>query len=132
MKYELQGHIVKINETETKGARGFQVRTFWVETQDKYPQVVEIQVTQDKCHLLDKYQADEPVLVHFNIRGRIWEPRDGRQPRVFNTLNAWKIESLEHPEDRKQRQREEGIEQGQKWLDELDERGQSFNADIPF
>ena len=104
MKHEEQGHIIKINNTESRGASGFKVRTFWVETQDKYPQTLEFELSQDKCGMIDGFSVHEPVLVHFNIRGRAWEPKDGRPTRVFTTLKPWKIESLEHPEDKKERQ----------------------------
>tara|TARA_R100000234_G_C4964233_1_gene163176 strand:- start:183 stop:536 length:354 start_codon:yes stop_codon:yes gene_type:complete len=117
MKFETEGHICKINDEQVVG-NGFHKRTFWVETQDKYPQVLEFQFTGDKCNILDAYMVNQRVLVKFNVRGRVWEPTDGREPRVFHTFNVWRLESLEHPDDIKQMQRERGIE--------------SIDEDIPF
>lgn len=92
MKYQASGAIHKIFETEEKGSRGFMVREFVLDMDSKYPQMVKFQVTQEKCAELDQHEVGEAVIVHFNLRGREWDPGDGREPRYFNTLNAWKIE----------------------------------------
>jgi hypothetical protein len=50
-----------------------------------------MQLTQDKCSLLDSYQLGEELKVSFNLRGREWNnPTKGVQ--YFNSLEAWRIE----------------------------------------
>ena len=91
--FETVGLIKVILPTQQVSEK-FAKREFVVVT-DKdstYPQDVSFQVTQDKCSILDSFKAGEEVKVHFNIRGREWNGPDGT--RYFNTLEAWRIESL--------------------------------------
>ena len=32
-------------------------------------------------------------MAHINIKGNIWQPKDGGEERVFNSLDCWKIET---------------------------------------
>lgn len=59
---------------------------------DKYPQLISFQCSQDKCALLDNLKKDQKVTVHYNIRGRHW-----KDDKYFNTLECWKIEAGEVP-----------------------------------
>ena len=74
----------------------FSVREFVVEvgTGTKYPQLVQFQAANAKLDLLDGLSVGAAVTVHFNLRGRAWEPKDGGDTRYFNSLNAWRIERL--------------------------------------
>ncbi len=60
-------------------------------TSSQYPQYVIFQLTQDKCSLIDPFQAGEEIKVHFNLRGREWKDKEGKI-RYFNSLEAWKLE----------------------------------------
>jgi hypothetical protein len=55
-----------------------------------YPQYVTFQFTQDKCGLLDLYQAGQEVTVSFNLRGRSWTSPQG-ETKYFNTIEGWRI-----------------------------------------
>jgi len=70
----------------------FKKRTLVIETEDKFPQIVEFQTANDKCDLLNALEIGQEVTVHFNLRGREWTNNDGVE-KVFNTLDCWKIES---------------------------------------
>jgi len=72
----------------------FRKREFVIEVADnpQYPELICFQLIQDKCDMIDAYQMGQPIKVHFDLRGRKWEPNDGRDPRYFNTLQAWKLE----------------------------------------
>ena len=48
----------------------FAKRDFVIETEDKYPQLVSLQLTQDKCGLLDDYEVGDAIDADINIRGR--------------------------------------------------------------
>jgi hypothetical protein len=56
-----------------------------------YPQDIIFQTTQDKCSLLDQFQANDNVEVSFNLRGREWTSPQG-EVKYFNTIEAWRIE----------------------------------------
>ena len=56
----------------------------------QYPQHVSMQLTQDKCWLLDALNPGDELKVHFNIRGREWNGPQGI--KYFNTIDVWKVE----------------------------------------
>ena len=72
----------------------FKKRTFSIETEDKFPQIVEFQTANDKCDLLNALEVGAEITVHFNLRGREWTNKEG-EVKVFNTLDCWKIETGE-------------------------------------
>ena len=51
-----------------------------------YPQRIKMELTQDKCQLLDSYNEGDKIKVAFNIRGSEW------QGKYFVNLQAWKID----------------------------------------
>jgi hypothetical protein len=89
--YELIGTIKVIKDTEQINDR-FSKREFVVsDNHDKYPQVIQFELTQDKCTLLDEFTVGNDVKVTFNVRGREWKSPQG-DTRYFVSLNAWKLE----------------------------------------
>ena len=90
---ETTGTIKVIQETQVVSDK-FRKREFVLTTEGTtpYPQHVSFQVTQDKCDLLDTYQVGQSVKVQFNLRGREWNGPQG--VKYFNTLEAWKLESV--------------------------------------
>lgn len=88
MSYELEGILHMKFETEVKGEKGFKSRGFVVETDGKYPQLVRLELAQDRCELIDNIQEGTPVKVGFDLRGREW------QGKYFTNLNAWRIEPI--------------------------------------
>ena len=91
-KMQLTGSIKLINDTEVISDK-FQKRSFVIVTdEEKYPQEIMIETTQDNVSLLDKFAEGETVTASINIRGRAWEsPKDGTT-KYFNTIQAWRIE----------------------------------------
>ena len=75
----------------------FAKRDFVIETEDKYPQLVSLQLTQDKCGLLDEYEVGDAVDADINIRGREWTSPKG-EVKYFNTLEAWRFNQAEQEE----------------------------------
>ena len=90
----IQKGKVKQVGTEEVISDKFKKRTIWIETEDKFPQVVEFQAAQDKCDLLNDVKVGQEVTVHFNLRGREWTNKEGIV-KVFNTLDLWKVETGE-------------------------------------
>jgi hypothetical protein len=89
MAMEIEGTLFKKFETQ-KVKDSFQKREFVIEVQDgSYPQRIKMELTQDKCQLLDNYNEGEKMKVSFNIRGSEW------QGKYFVNLQAWRIEGAQ-------------------------------------
>ena len=84
----------------------FKKRTIVLETEDKYPQIVEFQASQDNCDLLEALKIGQEVTIHFNLRGREWTNPSG-EVKVLNTLDLWKIESNESAAPKKESKKED-------------------------
>jgi hypothetical protein len=89
---QVKGKVIVVNPTTTISEK-FSLRKFVVETQDQYPQPIEMQVTQDKCSLFDTISVGMVVEVSINLRGKSWTNPQG-ETKYFNTLEAWKIDVL--------------------------------------
>ncbi|HAD96509.1 MAG TPA: hypothetical protein DCG19_03830 [Cryomorphaceae bacterium] len=114
MQVKLTGHIKRIAETQHFG-ENFCKRSVIIETQEKYPQVLEIELHQDRVDLIDPYTEGEKATFHINVRGREWtSPKS--EVRYFITLIAWKIEKT----DTSSNGQSEPTFQGQKDEDEDD------------
>ena len=88
MSFEVVGKLIKKYDTENKTG-SFQAREFVIEIDSgNYPQFVKFQLVQDRCSLLDGYEENEPIKVHFDLRGREW------QGKYFTNLNAWRLEKV--------------------------------------
>lgn len=72
----------------------FQTREFVVTTDEQYPQDILIQMTNDKCDLLDTYQIGTEVDVEINLRGREWVNPQGEK-KYFNTIQGWRISRMQ-------------------------------------
>lgn len=89
MSFEVEGTLHKKFDTENKTGT-FQAREFVVEVADgNYPQLVKFQLVQDRCALLDPFEENEKIKVHFDLRGREWNGK------YFTNLNAWRLEKVE-------------------------------------
>lgn len=91
---EVQGKIKVIGETKEFGSNGFQKREVVVTTEEQYPQVIMVEFVQDKCAILDNYQAGQNVKIGINLRGREWVSPQG-ETKYFNTIQGWRIENLQ-------------------------------------
>lgn len=91
---EVQGRIKLIGETKEFGANGFRKREVVITTEEKYPQHILVEFTQDKTELLSSYQVGQQVKVSINLRGREWLSPQG-ETKYFNSIQGWRIESVE-------------------------------------
>jgi hypothetical protein len=90
--YSIKGTIHTITETKQVSAR-FSKRELVLDVEDgKYPQVVCLEVSNDRCAALDDFRVGDEVSVEFNVRGREWKSPSG-EVKYFTTLAAWKIEA---------------------------------------
>jgi len=73
---------------------GYQILEFVIETEDKYPQKVKMQVTKDRVALMEEIPIGTNMVFSFNIRGREWV-NDKKETRYFVSLDVWRTEILE-------------------------------------
>jgi hypothetical protein len=71
----------------------FKKREFVIQTADQYPQHIALQLSQDKCGLIDSVKIGEEINCHINLRGRLWLDPKTNIEKCFNTLEAWRIET---------------------------------------
>lgn len=88
---KLQGQIVEINKTETRG--NFSFRNLVLKTFGDYPQFLTLQFRKDKCNLLDHYKTNDKVDVEVNLYGKKWENPQSKEIKYFNTIVGWRIGS---------------------------------------
>ena len=81
----IEGKIIKIFDA-VKVSETFTKRELIIETDDRYPQTVKIDFTQNLTTILDDKKEGQTVKVYFNVRGRQW------QDKYFVSLNGWRIE----------------------------------------
>lgn len=86
---DLKGELIRVFDTKQVSEK-FSLREFVIETKEQYPQSIILQVSQDKCKVLDNYKLGDLVQVSINVRGRKWTDKEGND-RFFNTLEVWKI-----------------------------------------
>jgi hypothetical protein len=91
--YSTKGKVKQVGSEEVISDK-FKKRTIWIETDGQYPQTIEFQAAQDKCDLLNGVEIGAEITVHFNLRGKTWENKEG-VTKVFNTLDLWKVETGE-------------------------------------
>lgn len=89
MSNTITGRLSVIKPTQVVSEK-FSKREFVIETQEQYPQLVQLEFNQDKCPLLDSYATGQEVEVGYNLRGRSWQAPSG-ETKYFNTLQAWSI-----------------------------------------
>lgn len=91
---ELKGVIIDITSTEqvTEKVKKRELIIEYAEN-PQYPQKVKFEAINDKCALLDTLSPGQQVEVHFNLDGRKWTDKNGKD-QYFNSLKIWKINVL--------------------------------------
>ncbi len=92
MGIETTGKIYAISEAVQVSER-FTKREFVLELTDnpKYPQLVQFQMSGDRCAMLDGMSIGDMVSIEFSLRGREYADKKTGAPRFFNSLDVWKI-----------------------------------------
>ncbi len=90
---EIKGTLKALQPVVEKS--NFKSRKAWINTdiESKYPQVIEVELQQDKVTMMDGVSIGAPVTLHCNLRGREWTGTDG-VTKVFNSLVCWKVEGV--------------------------------------
>lgn len=88
----LTGRVIKIMEAKTFG--NFTKREFVIETAEKYPQKILLEVANDKVSVLDNLRVGDVVECGINLRGRDWTSPQG-ETKYFNTIVCWTMKLLD-------------------------------------
>lgn len=91
---EVVGKLKLKTEIKTYGDNGFQKREFVITTDDQYPQMIQIELIQDKCALIDNFNVGDDIKVSINLGGREWINPQG-EAKYFNSVQGWRIEKLQ-------------------------------------
>ena len=91
---EIQGKLIEKFAATTHG-ESFKKQEFVIETlDDKYPQTIKMQATQDKIEKIDALKIGGQYTFHFNLRGRKWESPENKIV-YFSTIDVWRVEPME-------------------------------------
>jgi hypothetical protein len=95
MSLEVTGKLLVKYDTQVVSER-FKKREFVLELAEEingnvYTNFAKMQLVQNKCEILDRFNEGDQVKVSFNIKGNKWE-RDGKVNFITN-LDAWRVES---------------------------------------
>lgn len=128
---EITGTL-KVKFDTQKVSDRFSKREFVLTTEANtpYPQHVPMQVTNDKCWLLDALNPGDELKVHFNIRGREWEGPQGT--KYFVTIDAWKLEKMANGTVQTAPAATAETNEGQGIVDNSAQNSTDGNEDLPF
>jgi single-strand DNA-binding protein len=84
MSQNIKGTLEAIFEVQIF-ASGFQKREFLIKTEEQYPQVIKLELTKDKCSILDAFKQGQQVSVDFNLRGSEYNGKH------YVNLTAWRV-----------------------------------------
>ncbi|MBC8340810.1 MAG: DUF3127 domain-containing protein [Proteobacteria bacterium] len=91
MGIEIRGKLHAIFDTNQVTER-FRKREFVIELADnRYPQLVQFQLSGDRCENIDGFNVGDEVKLDFSLRGREWKSPQG-DTRYFNSLDVWTID----------------------------------------
>ena len=85
---EIQGVLKQILKTESgtsKSGKDWQKQTIIVETQETYPKLIAVEVSEKAISRLQDYQIGHTITCSINIESREYNGR------WFTSVKAWKI-----------------------------------------
>lgn len=84
--------FLKVKNDTVKVSEKFSKREFVLtDNATSYPQMIQFQLTQDRCSLIDNDKIGDEVTVHFLLRGREWKNPQG-EIKFFNSLDVFRVE----------------------------------------
>lgn len=86
---EVKGKIKVVNDIQVISEK-FSKREFVIETDETYPQLIKLELMQDKCSLIDAFKLGNTIVCNINLRGRKWTNKQG-EDKYFNTIECWRI-----------------------------------------
>ena len=95
MNYEITGKLIVKDDIQAISDR-FRKRDFVLEVENErnpdWNDFIKVQLTQDRCDLVENMDINDMVKVSFNLRGRKWE--NNGQTSYFTNLEGWRVEKV--------------------------------------
>jgi hypothetical protein len=82
--------VIKLIKPIQQISATFSKREFVIETQEQYPQSIQLELHGDRVDIIDSFAEGQEVECHINIKGRLWVSPQG-EDKYFNTIVCWKI-----------------------------------------
>ena len=97
MNLEITGKLIEKYDTQVVSDR-FKKREFVLELVEEvngspYTNYAKMQLVQNKCDILDRFNVGDTLRVNFNIKGNRYE-KEGRTS-YFSNLDAWRLEKAD-------------------------------------
>src|SRR5690349_18270435 len=97
MNLEITGKLIEKYDTQIVSDR-FKKREFVLELVEEvngspYTNYAKMQLVQNKCDILDRFNVGDTLKVNFNIKGNRYE-KEGRTS-YFSNLDAWRLEKAD-------------------------------------
>ena len=97
MNLEITGKLIEKYDTQIVSER-FKKREFVLELVEEvngspYTNYAKMQLVQNKCDILDRFNVGDTLKVNFNIKGNRYE-KEGRTS-YFSNLDAWRLEKAD-------------------------------------
>lgn len=89
-KTKLTGTLIYKGQTVQVSPK-FSKREFVIETQDKFPQQILLQLVNDRTDVIENIRVGDLLDVFYNVRGRAWNDPKTQQTKWFNTIEAWAV-----------------------------------------
>jgi hypothetical protein len=91
MEFSIKGQVKRVLDTQVVSDK-FSKREIHivVDGATQYPQIVSVELNNDRCKNADDLKEGQDVEVFINLRGREWTDGNG-VVKAFNTLQCWKI-----------------------------------------
>ena len=84
--------VIKLIKPIQQISATFSKREFVIETQETYPQSIQLELQGDRVDIIDSFAEGQEVECHINIKGRMWSSPLG-EDKYFNTIVCWKIQT---------------------------------------
>lgn len=103
MPNQITGRLLTIGQTvqiPTKSGNQFNKREFLLDAttfdpytgeRSQYENILPLEVSEDKCADLDRFQVGDVVTVSFALQGRSWQTQDGELKRM-TSIRCYKLE----------------------------------------
>jgi hypothetical protein len=92
---KLSGKIIEMFPMESFGTREkpFKKVIFWLqEISDMYPNSWQLEFWQEDCTMASTYKVGDFVTCYVDIKGKLFEKRDGSGQGIITSLKCWNVE----------------------------------------
>ena len=82
--------VIKLIKPIQQISATFSKREFVIETQENYPQTIQLELQGDRVDIIDSFTEGQEIECSIGIKGRLWVNPQGEE-KYFNTIYCWKI-----------------------------------------